>query len=248
MFMLQKFINGTISFIMAFSISGAVFFSGNIKDAYYRDYIGDSVVRVLNMEKTGGGTGFHVEAASGEVFILTNNHVCEAATNGKLIIERNGEEIVREIVARYKQHDLCLVQAIPDFDGTAISIADSLDTGDDVILIGHPGLRDLTLSHGEYIGSKEITMANYAVKNEEECSGQWLSDPSIQIFLGLEGICVESILTSALSAPAYGGNSGSPVVNKYGNLVGVLFAGNPEHLNDSYMVPLKNIKDFLKEF
>ncbi len=246
--MFQKFINATISFIMAFSISASVFFSGNIKDAYYRDYIGDSVVRVLNMEKTGGGTGFHVEAASGEVFILTNNHVCEAAKDGKLIVERNGEEIVREIVARYKQHDLCLVQAIPDFNGTTIEVASSLDAGDDVVLIGHPGLRDLTLSHGEYIGSKEITMANFAIKNEEECSGQWVSNPAIQIFLGLDGVCVESVLTSALSAPAYAGNSGSPVVNKYGNLVGVLFAGNQEQVNDSFMVPLKNIQDFLRGF
>jgi V8-like Glu-specific endopeptidase len=58
--------------------------------------------------------------------------------------------------------------------------------------------------------------------------------------------CIEIFVSSAISSPIYGGNSGSPVVNKWGNVIGVVFAGNRTQVNDAYMVPLSYVKDFLK--
>lgn len=227
------------------SIGGAIFFSGNIKDSYYRYYIGDSVVRVMNLQKTGGGSGFHVEAKSGKTYILTNAHVCEANTDGKLLIEHNGEEMIRNVVKVYDQHDLCLIESMPEPEGV-LEIAGGIEKGEDVVLIGHPGLRDLTLSHGEFIGQDVIEMVNDKIQSKEECSGKWITNPLLQMF-GIPGLCVEKFVTSAVTTPAYGGNSGSPVVNKYGNVVGVLFAGS-DQVNDSHMVPLNSVKDLLKGF
>lgn len=245
--MLNTVIRISAKLVLYSSLALGVLFSENIKDSYYRNHIGSAVVRIYNLERSGGGTGFHVEVESGKVYILTNNHICDAAKDGKLLIEKDGEDMVREVVARYDQHDLCLVQALPDYDN-ALEISSALDVGDDVILIGHPGLRDLTLSHGEYIGQDEIELPNFDIHKKEDCNGEWIEHPMLNFVIGRPYLCLEKIVTSSLSAPSYGGNSGSPVVNKYGNVIGVLFAGNRTQVNDSYMVPLKNIKDFLKGF
>lgn len=215
-----------------------IMFSSNIKDSYYRHEVGSNVVRIFNMEKTGSGTGFHIQDASGNILILTNKHVCAIADkDGNVLVEQNGEEIPRKVIERYKHHDLCLVEALPGHTGS-IDIASSETLGEDLILIGHPGGRDLTLSHGEYIG-KSVIMLGDNVEKEEDC----IDGKVIFTWGGL--ICLKPVITSALSAPSYGGNSGSPVVNKYGNVIGVLFAGQPGNVNNSHMVPLKYIRDFL---
>lgn len=244
--MFQGFISLFSSLLLYVSLGAAVFFSGNIKDSYYRDYVGDAVVRIMNIEKTGGGTGFHVEAESGKTYILTNAHICEVAKDGKLLVEKNGEEMIRNVIKVYEQHDLCLVEAMPEAEGV-LEIADSLDVGDDIVLIGHPGLRSLTLAQGEFIGQDTIEMLDSKIFKASECSGKWMEHPMITLLYGRDGLCIQSFVTSAISAIHYGGNSGSPVVNKYGNVVGVLFAGS-EQVTDAHMVPLNNVKDFLKGF
>lgn len=244
--MFQFGISLVLQLALYLSIAAGVFFSGNIKDSYYRDYVGDAVVRIMNLEKSGGGSGFHVEAKSGKTYILTNAHVCEVATEGKLLVERNGEEMIRNIIKVYEQHDLCLIEAMPEPEGV-LEIASSIDQGDDIVLVGHPGLRNLTLSQGEFIGQDIIEMINSKALKKEQCTGKWIENPMFIFFYGREALCIESFVTSAISAVAYGGNSGSPVVNKYGNVVGVLFAGSSQP-TDSHMVPLNNVKDFLKGF
>jgi S1-C subfamily serine protease len=244
--MFQFAINLICQLALYSALALSVFFSGNIKDAYYRDYVGDAVVRIMNLEKSGGGTGFHVEAKSGKTYILTNAHICEVAKDGKLLVEKNGEEMIRNVIKVYDQHDLCLVQAMPEPEGV-LEVADSIDIGDDIAVLGHPGLRDLTLAKGEFIGQDIIQMLNIKIEKEEDCSGKWYENEMLIFFIGQPYACLESFVTSAISAPIYGGNSGSPAVNKYGNVVGVVFAGS-EQVHDSHMVPLNNVKDFLKGF
>lgn len=236
--MFQKAKSLLFKLVTTFMLMGVILFSQNIKDSYYRHDVGSNVVRIFNMTKTGSGTGFHVKGPGDQIYILTNKHVCAIADkNEQVLVEYKGEEIPRKVITRYDLHDLCLVEAIPDHDDY-IDIASSETTGEDLILIGHPGGRDLTLSHGELIG-KAIIQLGDAIENEKDC----VEGEVVFTWGGL--VCVRPVVTSSISAPSYGGNSGSPVVNKYGNVIGVLFAGSPRQNTDSHMVPLKYIKDFL---
>lgn len=230
---------------LAASLGTFVLFGANLKDHYYRSQIGDNVVRVFNMEGTSGGTGFHIKTESGKVYILTNKHVCALAdANNTVTIEKQGEKYVRQVFKRYTKHDLCLIDAISQ-DHDSIDLASSISHGEDIIVVGHPGLRQLTLAHGEYIG-KEIVHLSSLVDKESEClNGKVHEDPIVTMMFG-KLICVEAFVSAAISSPIYGGNSGSPAVNKFGNLVGVVFAGNRGQANDGYMVPLRFVKDFLK--
>lgn len=238
--MLQKLKSLLFKLIISSVLAVTILFSGNIKDSYYRDNVGQNVVRIFNMEKTGSGSGFHIKDKHGNMFILTNKHVCEIADKkGMVLVEVNGEEIPRKVVEKYEHHDLCLVEPVPNHE-TYIDIASSSELGEDLTIVGHPGGRDLTLSHGELIGKKIIHLGD-PVESEDQCKdGEIRFNP----FMGY--ICLKAVIATSISAISYGGNSGSPVVNKYGNVIGVLFAGSSQP-TDSYMVPLKYIQDFLGE-
>lgn len=237
-------IKPVFNLILSITLGIFVLFSSNIKDTYYRKGVGSDVVRVYKVDQSTGGTGFHVKAESGNVYILTNKHVCSLADKyDRLLIEQNGKKVFRRVVARYPEHDLCVVEPLSKNHST-LSIASRIFEGEDIIVVGHPGLRSLTLAHGEYIGSKTIEISSL-VDSPKQCAGRVFDDPMTYLFTG-KLLCLESFRSSAISSPIYGGNSGSPVVNKFGNVVGVVFAGNRSQSNDGYMVPLQYVKEFLK--
>lgn len=218
--------------------------SQHIKDGYYRYVIGEQVVKIIG--ERGTGSGFHVKSPSGKTYIMTNAHVCEVADSQGILYVQNQEKTVpRRVLSVYNRHDLCLIEALPGYEKQGLDIGSDLDIGEDVILIGHPSGRPLTLSKGEFIFNRVIYLAQTSIKTEEACEkklGRWVS------FFGLINFCVVPSRANGITNPSYPGNSGSPVVNKWGNVIGVLFAGSTQQLNDNYMVPLHEVKNFLKDY
>lgn len=155
------------------------------------------------------GTGFALRNG----YIVTNNHVVEGASS-ILVQGVNGSsvEYKAEVVAVDKNNDLALIR-INDyrFDGFGAipySINASLcDVGSDIFVLGYP----LTSYMGE-----EIKLTNGIISSRS----------------GFQG----DITTYQISAPIQPGNSGGPMFDRYGNVVGIVNAGIPGAENVGYAI------------
>jgi S1-C subfamily serine protease len=228
------------------AITYANFIAPQTYNTYLRWEVGESVVQVLRPDLRGGGTGFAVKADSGDEYIATNHHVCNAAENGWVVIKRDGKEgTFKRVIYKDSKADLCLIQG--DKRLAPLTIGSDPEKGDLHYIVGHPGLRQLTISKGEFIGFDIVRLLDQ-VKTRGECRGlvQELSKLG-QLMYGVEFVCIRSYKSYASTAIAFGGNSGSPVVNKYGNVIGILFAGTNQ-VTDSYLVPVYELRRVLSKF
>jgi S1-C subfamily serine protease len=219
---------------------------------------------------SGGGTGFAVTAPSGQNYILTNDHVCGVSKDGETVLV-TGEDVSlrRRIIAHDENSDLCLVEGVPGVKG--ISVANSgPGVGDTLYVVGHPHLMPRHVSSGEITGKEDVQILMAPISYEDpdtgeevqisprqggwtaaQCSMPKYSVQSVDIdllFLTLKvKFCVLTVKDAYTTGiTIFPGNSGSPMVNFWGNLEGVAFAG--DDTNWGRMVPIQDIKAFLKNF
>lgn len=213
-----------------------------------REDVGSKTVMLTN--RGSGGTGFFVKAPSGLTYILTNAHICRLADskgNINVTLATNFETIQRRVIQEFKHHDLCLVESVENFEGIVVS--DDVTVGESDYIVGHPKLFPLVVSPAQFIGNTVIQIyygASYKfpVFKQSGLPEYKLFSKRLNPDGGLKG--VETLLSSQFVGYSRGGNSGSAIVNINGELVSVLFAGNPSDNQETYAVPLAAIKEFLK--
>jgi S1-C subfamily serine protease len=189
-----------------------------------------NVVQIYSPDNKTAGTGFHVKALSGAVYILTNKHVCEGAIDGELLISTGVDIQYRKVVAIAPLGDLCLVKPTQKI---GIDVAEDHSLITPILQIGYGG-GNAASSQIAFMRSKHIVPI---------CNRL----PPVDEREALFGGKLECVLTQvyAYDFLARGGASGSPIMSLDGELVSVLFAS---HDPQAYGVPLNQIQKFLQDF
>jgi S1-C subfamily serine protease len=240
---LLKFISKLI--VVSFIVAAVSFMTPHIHNKYMFSVVGDSVVLLRN--DFGGGTGFHLKF-EGKTYLISNAHVCDAfVEEGFAIAEHGGTDHIVEVVALYDKADLCVLSPLEG--ATSLSLAGSNPKqGERVQTLGHPLGEPLTMSKGDIIGMDNVEIHTPLLSENEFCSSEVtdIRGTMMWMFTGIEFICIELPLFVLSSNVNYPGNSGSPLVNDLGQVVGVLAMVGTQNRNLSFSVPIDDIKAFLR--
>lgn len=201
-----------------------------------RSYIGPKVVRITNLNGQSGGTGFFVEAPSGNRYILTNSHVCLMPS----LLYVEGQQVT-PIEISLSGPDLCLLAPPKNSSARgALKVRKApLFLGEFVSVLGHPQLAPLTLTSGEFSATVKVAVAFAMVADPTQCPQSTSS-----MFIGFGFVCMREFSAAQTTIVIEPGNSGSPMFDAYGNVVGVVFAG--DELGRAFAVTLSDVQEFLR--
>lgn len=178
-----------------------------------------NIIKLVTAEGNSGGTGFEVVAPSGKVYTLTNKHMCEDNATNAVVGDRT---IPLRVIEVAKDTDLCLLE--PLIGKTGLHVSNTPVVSDDNLdVYGYGMLQDLTHTKGAYVG---------------------VTTGAIEDALIDMGVTDVGYMT-AIILP---GNSGSPVFNNDGDVIGVAFAVAPSFNNRCFFIPLKSLQNFLKVY
>jgi len=147
--------------------------------------------------------------------ILTNAHVV-AGTKSLKVVREDGQAVEGKVVYFNPDMDLAVIDA-PDVGVRSLSFSGSASRGDNVAVIGYPEN-----------GGLDATPAR--IRDEQVATGTDIYG---------EGSVVREVLS--LRADVRPGNSGGPVVNREGNVVGVVFAASVDRDDTGYAMTSRQV-------
>lgn len=169
---------------------------------------------------TSSGSGF-VIATNG--IIVTNFHVVDGANGIDVFVNRNGEVKTynAKVLISDKANDISILKiedkSFTNFAQLPYAVKTPiLDVGTSVFALGYP-MSDIL---GEEIK---------------------VTDGIISSKTGYQG----DVVTYQISVPIQPGNSGGPLFDKNGNLVGITNAGVPDAQNVGYAIKVSYLKNFI---
>ena len=172
------------------------------------------------------GTGFIVDASG---WIITNQHVVSSSTADYKVVTSDGNQYDVTEIVRDDANDIAILK-IDAKDLTVLSLgnSDNLAVGQDVVAIGTP--------LGEYSGSVTKGILS-GLDRTVTASSSWYGGTAKTY----EGV----IQTDAAVNP---GNSGGPLLNSQGEVIGVNFATTSNADNISFALPINIVKEKIEEY
>ncbi len=169
---------------------------GNTSIAKAAAAIAPSVVTITNTTSQGGDTGTGIIVSSdGE--ILTNNHVVEGSTDLKVRLAGATDAVQAKVLSTDPGNDLALIKLVNAKDLTAATFADpeSIAVGDTVVAVGYA----LALDGGPSVTSGIVSATNRTLTDSNGA---------------LDGLIQTDAAISS-------GNSGGPLINLNGQVIGI---------------------------
>ena len=174
--------------------------------------------------KVGVGAGSGVVIMK-EGFIITNNHVVKDATHIKVSFDKRFDENVyeAEVISTRPQEDLALLRIRGEREFPTIPMGTSSDLmiGEPVIAIGNPYGQTHTVSEGIISGLHR------------------------NVDIPASGLHFDDLIQTDASINF--GNSGGPLLNINGELIGINSAMNAQAQNIGFALPVDRVKAVLEE-
>lgn len=185
---------------------------------------GEGILDFNVTEKWGIGTGIIL---SNKGYILTNQHLASNINGTVTITLDNGEEVKGTTIWNEANLDLAVIKINERDDLKAITLgsANTSQIGEEVIAIGNP----LGLEFQKTVTKGVISGLNRTLKVEDETST----------------VIMENLIQTDASINT--GNSGGPLINKNGEVIGINTVKITSAEGIGFAVPIDIIKPILKK-
>ncbi len=243
-----KYLRDVLLGCAALTMSLLVYEAPKFKKTILRNYVSNKVVTITNYEGNSGGTGFFVQLPSGRTGILTNAHVCKMSESEPIFVQLdNDRKVPVKIIEISKETDLCLIESYGTTKGLAIG--DSPEVGEQLYSVGHPALLPTSMTSGEISGPGEIDLLDHVIEEgkAENCSKPSQHKQEFDFIFFHVTACLERYQVFFSTIPSFPGNSGSPIIDKYGKVRGICFAGDTR-INWAILLGADLIKKFLTPY
>ncbi|MFA6079399.1 MAG: serine protease [Candidatus Omnitrophota bacterium] len=182
-----------------------------------------SIVDVKAIRKTSTTIGAGVIADPSGI-IIANVHTVRGADSINITLH-NKDEISARIIKLIPENDIAILKIVPAGPLSPVKFADPViaTRGTDVFTVGHSRFLNGVVIKGKVMGSISKTDA----KTKKRLPGYFIK--------------------TRFDANAYKGDSGSPVFDKDGSFMGIIFARSEDNSYDSLVIPADTImRDYLE--
>ena len=209
----------------------SLFLTASLSDCPHNSWINRSATALveipLNANQKVFGSAFCIDAAG---LFVTNAHVADEAAGGKLTLiispgETDQRIISAKVLKSVKEADLALLQAEETGTFSALPIGDVAELFDtmDVTAFGYPFGGALTLNSKEY---PAISVSTGHITSLRKKAGN------------LELVQLDAALNP--------GNSGGPVIDSTGHVIGIVQAGVPG-AGINFAIPVNRLQKLIAE-
>ncbi|MGA3065894.1 MAG: trypsin-like peptidase domain-containing protein [Tepidisphaeraceae bacterium] len=165
------------------------------------------------------GSGFLIHA---DGYVVTNNHVIDRARQITVELD-DGRKLPARLISADPEADLALLKITDKnpFPTLALGDSDDLLIGEPAIAIGNP------LGYSHSVSTGIVSAINRDLKDDQD-----------------QTVLSNLIQTDAAINP---GNSGGPLLNAYGQVIGINTAIRSDAQNIGFAIPINRLRDLIPE-